>query len=169
MCQEYYIESYTQTIATMEDYVARHIQYREVIALDDWKVKVYTISKDDKFSQELVYEHVLEQLPAWLERKNSFNSNHYGHAFLILHVASEGVFSLINWWLEGYMLNMHVFLSNPEDPTSIKQISGDGLGPCTWELEVINHERVAWTKHVLKKGENPDFEAYLSDTTSIRM
>ncbi len=153
----------------MEDYVARHIQFRETIILDEWKVKVYTISKDEEFGHEAVYKHVLDQLPAWLERKNSFNSNHYGQAFLILHAASEGVFSLINWWLGGYMLNMHVFLSNPDAPTSIKQISGDGLGPCTWELEVINHERLAWIKHVLKKGNNPDFAAYLSDTTTVCM
>ena len=32
-------------------------------------------------------------------------------AFIIIHEATEGVFSLINWWVGENMLNTHIFLT----------------------------------------------------------
>jgi hypothetical protein len=32
---------------------------------------------------------------------------------------------------------------------------------CVWELEVTDHERRAWLRHVLQRG---DLEAYVADT-----
>jgi hypothetical protein len=61
------------------------------------------------------------------------------------------------------MLNTHIFLTVTDSPAVFTQISGDGLAPCVWELAVINHERVAWTNHVLKQSTAPDFSGYLGD------
>lgn len=83
-----------------------------------------------------------------------------------MHAASEGVFSILNWWLDAYMINTNIFLSSHDHPSDIRKISGTGLGPCVWELEVINHERIAWTNHVLKKLPNADYDTYLASTIS---
>jgi hypothetical protein len=147
-------------------YKQRHIRFKEYLSVEDWQLKVYTISENEDYDFAPFYEKVKTKLSTWLELENGFNSKHYNIGFLILHAASEGVFSILNWWLDGYMINTNVFLSAHNDPSDIMKISGAGLGPCVWELEVINFERVAWTNHVLKKLPKPDFETYLASIIS---
>ena len=150
----------------MQAYRPRHIAFKELREVNDWKVKVYTISKTGQFDHPVFYQNVINQLEGWLSMENGFNASHENTAFLILHAGSEGIFSLINWWVGENMLNTHIFLTDPNEPHTFKKISGDGLSPCIWELEVINYERVAWTKHVLKQHASPDFHTYLSDVVS---
>ena len=97
------------------------------------------------------------------------NPKHEKIGFLILHAATEGIFSIINWWVGKNMLNTHIFLTDPDHPNEFKKISGDGLGPCVWELEIMNHERKSWTEHVLKQEPDPNFETYISDTITCKI
>lgn len=153
----------------MEEYKTRKIDFSEIVSLDDWKVKVYTISKTEEFHHPVFYKHVLDQLPKWLNQENSFNASNDKVAFLILHSATEGILSLINWWVGKNMLNTNIFLTNPNKPSEFKKISGDGLAPCVWELEIINHERISWTRNVLKQIAKPQYDAYLNDTISLEI
>ena len=150
----------------MEAYKTRKIEFRELVEVNDWKVKVYTISQSGEFDHPEFYRNALGKLPSWLEMKNGFDSSHDNVGFLILHAASEGILSLINWWVGKNMLNTNIFVTDPEIPTAFKKISGNGLGPCIWELEIMNHERISWLNNVMKMGEHPDFESYLEDTIS---
>ncbi len=146
-------------------YTPRHIKFLKTLEIEDWKVKVYLIDKDqNKLVDEAFYDRLQFQLPKWLSLENSFNAVHSNHAFLIVHGGSEGVFSIINWWVGKNMLNTHVFLSPYEDLDQFEMISGDGLHTCVWELEVINHERKSWLKHILMKEEDPDYSSYIMDT-----
>lgn len=95
--------------------------------------------------------------------KNSFDSHNDKTGFLILHSGTEGIFSLINWWVGNNMLNTHIFITKHNQTSDFRKISGDGLAPCIWELEVINHERISWTKNILKHPAKPQFKEYLSD------
>lgn len=79
------------------------------------------------------------------------------------------MFSIINWWIDQHMLNSHKFLSEHENLNEFNLISGDGLAPCIWELEVINHERNSWIKNILKQAANPNFEAYLTDSITLEL
>jgi len=151
----------------MIPYKERQIRFKEMIEIKSWKVKIYTISKIGEFNHPVFYKNAIQQLPDWLEMKNSFNSDHGNVAFLILHSVTEGIFTLINWWVDMYMLNTHIFLSNPDIPDVFNKISGDGLAPCVWELEVINHERVSWTNNVLKKGSISNLEDYFNDVINL--
>jgi len=153
----------------MESYKSRYINFRELLKLKDWRVKVYTISKTKEFDHPIFYGELLQQLPHWLLMENSFNASHDNCAFLIIHAGTEGIFSIINWWVGNNMLNTHVFISNHEQPHAFKKISGDGLAPCIWELEVINHERLSWLEHVLKQASSPDYETYIRDTISLEL
>ncbi|MBK6266072.1 hypothetical protein JKA74_13595 [Marivirga sp. S37H4] len=94
--------------------------------------------------------------------KNSFDAENDRIAFLILHSGTEGIFSLINWWVGKNMLNTHIFMTSPNRPTEFTKISGDGLAPCIWELELINFERISWTNNILKNNP-PNFQLYLSE------
>lgn len=147
----------------MKTYKARHISFREVVEIEGWSIKVYLISQNGDFHYPEFYQHVLAKLPSWLSMQNSFDATYEKVGFLILHAAKEGILSLINWWVGENMLNTHVFLTNPEQPASFELVSGDGLGPCVWELEIMNHERLSWLEHYLKKAPNPDFEAYMGE------
>lgn len=147
----------------MNKYETREIKFKEIIKIDEWRVKIYTISKDIHFKANETYQNALIKLPEWLGKRNSFDSSNDKIAFLIIHSGTEGVFSIINWWVGGNMLNTHIFISTHPEPDRFKLISGDGLSPCIWELEVIDHERRSWIKNILKKPDLPDYEEYLND------
>jgi len=93
----------------METYQARKIEFKGYLTIDNWQLKVYTIVKDRTFEYQEFYDNVKLQLPNWLSLDNSFNSNHNSLGFLILHAGTEGIFSLINWWVGDNMLNTHIF------------------------------------------------------------
>lgn len=145
-------------------YVMRYIYFSELIKVSDWNIKIYTISDKKEFESQTTYMWAKQNLKSWLNQVNSFNPNHEQVAFLILHEATEGIFSLINTWVGKNMLQTHVYLTKYDKPNSFEKISGDGLFACVWELEVINHERKSWMKHILMQEENPDLEHYLKDT-----
>lgn len=147
----------------MAQYEPRMIEFKELIEIDGWRIKVYTITKGKDFEHAAFYKNVKAHLPNWLALKNSFNSDHENVGFLILNVGTEGIFTLINWWVGKNMLNSHVFLTEPYEPVEFTQISGDGLGPCVWEQAVMHHEGQSWTANFLKKRDNPDIQAYLKD------
>ena len=155
--------------ARMEEYKTRKIQFRELLEINDWKVKVYTISKAESFDHPDFYRDVINELPTWLEMKNGFDSSNDKIAFLILHSGTEGIFSLINWWVGKNMLNTNIFITKAEAPADFTKISGDGLAPCIWEFEVINHERISWTNNTLKQQDDARFERYLNDVISIEI
>lgn len=150
----------------MQSYQARKIEFKGYLSIDNWQLKVYTIVKDGTFEYPEFYANVKLQLPNWLSLDNSFNSNHNNVGFLILHAGTEGIFSLINWWVGDNMLNTHIFKTDYNNLNRFDKISGDGLAPCIWELEIINHERLSWINQVLKKPKNTDFQEYLNATFS---
>jgi hypothetical protein len=67
------------------------------------------------------------------------------------------------------MLNTNIFITSPQKPCEFKKISGDGLAPCIWELEIINHESVSWTRNILKKEPKPQFVKYLKDVINKKV
>lgn len=150
-------------------YKTRKIQFKEIVECNDWKIKVYTIAKVREFDHPVFYQNVLSKLPEWLKMKNSFDASNDKIAFLILHSGTEGIFSLMNWWVGTNMLNTNIFITEHDSPTEFSKISGDGLGPCIWELEIINHERISWTNHILKKFPDSDYETYLNDVINIEL
>ncbi len=153
----------------MVEYQARQIQFKELIEVGEWKVKIYAVSIGGNFDHTDFYKNVVNKLPEWLAMKNSFDSRDEKIAFLILHPATEGIFSIINWWVGTNMLNTNIFLTAPEKPNTFTKISGDGLGPCVWELEVMYHEGKSWTQNVLKQPNQPDFESYLKDVINTEI
>lgn len=153
----------------MDTYKTRHIQFKELIKVNNWTTKIYTISKTNEFKNKIFYKNVIDKLPEWLNMENSFNATNDKIAYLILHEGSEGLFSIINWWVVKNMLNTNIFFTNHEETNIFKMISGDGLAPCIWELEIINYERISWIKNVLKKAPNPDYKTYLEDSITCEL
>ena len=146
----------------MPDYIPRTIHFQEILEVaPNWKLKVYFIH-DVNGDLSSHYDRVKPLIPAWLGMENDFNSDHSFIGFLILHHGREGIFYLINWWVGENMLHGQVFFTSHDDPTQFKHISGSGLIACVWEMEVMNHERIAWSVHVFK-ADKPNYLYYLND------
>lgn len=143
-------------------YKPRYLAFKELLELYNWQIKVYTISKQEMVNHHDYYNSVLKKLPEWLAIENGFDSNHDFVGFLILHAGTEGIFSLINWWVGQNMLNTYIYLSKYNNLDRFELISGKGLSPCVWELAIINHERIAWTNNMLKP-KIPNKKGYLYD------
>jgi len=147
----------------MRPYKTRTIEFKETAEIGDWLVKIYTISENEEFGHGNFYDHVKAKLPIWLSMQNSFDSTNHKIGILILHEGKEGIFSLINWWVDENMMNTHIFLTDPLKPDIFTKISGDGLAPCVWELEVLYHEKGAWVSHILQPESGPNFQDYIND------
>ncbi|MFA1822915.1 hypothetical protein ACDX78_22655 [Virgibacillus oceani] len=77
--------------------------------------------------------------------------NSYKVAFVISHEASEAIFTLVNWWVEGNMLITKVYKSSFESPEEFEEITNSNIaGSCIWELAIISYERNAWVTYVLQ-------------------
>ena len=87
----------------------------------------------------------------------------HGVAIQTTHLGLEGLWVLVDWWAFGDVL-MHRHFHAPVDrPVELRDVSGQGFGPCVWELAVQAHERDAWLRHVLAAPAGPDLPAYLTD------
>ncbi|MEL7268195.1 MAG: hypothetical protein AAGL34_01325 [Bacteroidota bacterium] len=148
-----------------EQYKARTISFRSNMNVQDWTVKVYTISNRTQFESVTILNHCAKHLPVWLKRIEHSTLPTYKHAFLIVHEAREGVWILLNWWTGGEMIETKVFFANYDTPDIITDSPYNTNNLlCVWELEVFAHERASWIQHVLSKAEAPDYEAYKNDT-----
>lgn len=147
-----------------ETYKPRKVEFNQLVKLDDWCVKVYTITLNENFKSQEILNAALKELPIWVENaKKSFLKTHK-NAFLILHEGREGVWILMNWWTDGEILETKVYFGDYNDPDKVKEsIYKPKSLICTWELAVVIHERKAWIKHVLQNAKNPKFEEYSKD------
>lgn len=141
-------------------YRERRVKYAGVKRINDWTIKVYTITTSELFKSNEVLVNVMDNLPG----KLSYAKDHHSTGFLIVHEGTDGVWSLINWWTGGEMLKTTTYFTSFEDQQTMTLCPNEGSMACVWELPIINHEKNAWIKHVLKKASKPDFGNYFTDT-----
>ena len=148
-----------------ETYRPRTILFDRCMGIQDWTVKVYTITNKGEFESLAILDNCKNHLPVWLSDIENSTLPIYKQAFLIVHEAREGVWILLNWWTGGEMIETKVFFSSFNTPTAITDSPyNTNALLCVWELEVFAHERASWITHVLSKADNPDFNAYIKDT-----
>lgn len=146
-----------------EIYRPRRIEFKELAKVGDWHVKVYTITKEEKFTSYETLENVRLQLPKLLHSAQHSNLPTYKTAFIMVHQAREGVLILLTWWTGGEMVESKIFFSDYATPDKIEPSPfKDKALVCIWELEVFAHERKAWIDHVLSKPMDPDINGYLN-------
>ena len=150
----------------MDSYRPRQAKFIKVHQAHNWRVKLYTLTLNEQFLSHDILDRALDKVPLWIENKLSSKLSNYNIACLIVHEGREGVFSILNWWVDENMLKNQVFITTPDKPTEFKLISDSGIAFCVWELGIIWHERNAWIKHVLENPEAPEFSEYLNDTYS---
>ena len=143
----------------LRSYQKRNIQFDEKVYLENWVVKVYTITTKATFESREVLINVKNELHTLLKEAN----NHHDSAFLIVHEGTDGVWSLVNWWTGNEMLRTNTYFTSYKEEENISLFPTSGSMACVWELPIINHEKDAWIKHVLMKASSPDFQTYYKD------
>lgn len=140
-------------------YSPRSIAFKELVKVDNWKIKIYTISTKENFEADEVLEQIVQKLSDLLKPAQ----NHHSIAFVIIHEANDGIWTLVNWWMGGNMLRTITYFTSFDKPNELELYLKSGSLSCVWEMLVIQYERDNWVKYILKKTENPDFNTYLSD------
>lgn len=146
----------------IEKYQTRKIEFQELVSIQNWNIKVYSITNKNKFNKELIFDYVLKKLPKWITTANQSYLPTYKVGFLIIHEAREGFLVVFNWWTGGEMIESKVCFSDFKSPEDINVYPYHPKSLlCVWELEIFAHERQAWINHVLLQHKNPDFNNYL--------
>ena len=83
-----------------------------------------------------------------------------GLGFAILHEGLQGTWLLLHWWAHGDILCGRLLRAEPGGADFAPQ-DRRPLVACVWELAVIDHERHAWVRAMMR--ETPDPAAYLAD------
>jgi hypothetical protein len=144
-------------------YSPRPVRFLGVYETAGWKIKIHGISIKNEYIEPQLLEHVKTRLPDWLNIFSHPELETYKIATLIVHEGKEGIFALLNWWIDENMLQCHVYFSGYTNPYQFHVYSPKGTMVCVWEMAVMWFERNAWVKHVLSKPASPDIEAYLAD------
>ena len=147
-----------------ETYIPRKIEFYQSLKIDDWTVKVYTITMNSNFESKQILESAIKELPLWITNAQKSILKTHKNAFLIAHEGREGVWLLMNWWTDSEMLETKVYFGDYNNPSKITEtIYKPKSLVCVWELAVITHERKAWLKHVLLNSNSPKYNEYAKD------
>lgn len=143
-------------------YKSRPIRFMELYVINEWIIKIYSISSKNELVPNDDLKHAKAKLLKWLSKHKEVPFDSYKCATLLLHEFEGGVYAVINWWIDENMLQHFVYLKAHNDH-EFKLYSDNGIVTCVWELAVLWHERNAWVSHILKKNQNPDWEGYYKD------
>ncbi len=151
-------------IPVFEKYKPRKIAFHDWLRINEWTVKVYTISMKDEYSSHKLLLSIERNLTKWLMDIEQSKLPTYQQAFLIVHEAREGVWILLSWWTGGEMIETKVYFSDNTEPFNITDSPyNKNALLCVWELEIFAHERKTWIKHILENADKPCFENYRID------
>ena len=144
----------------MQPYQPRKVEFHQLLAHNDWRVKVYTITHRASFASPSVLASAIAKVPQWLAKADETNLPHYHIAFLIVHEGRDGVWALINWWVDENILRSTTFFTRYEQPEEFAPLPQGDFMACVWEMAVLSFERAVWIEYVLKQAGQPNFTGY---------
>lgn len=87
----------------------------------------------------------------------------HGVGVLVVHRGRDAIVAVLDVWVDSSMLRHHAWVARLSAATQFVSIASTDIGPGVWELAVVQHERAAWLRHVLREHGQPDLDAYLAD------
>lgn len=144
-------------------YRSKFFQFRGVWEIDDTRLKFYTIGSgaNTEFTDGLIgsaRDYAAESLP----RAKALEGSDHNLGYVILHPGQMAKWLLIHWWA-NQDIALAMLASAAPGADSIQFFSQDHrhFHACVWEHVVINHERDAWVKHMMRDQSDPG--SYLAD------
>ncbi len=80
-----------------EPYKDRKIEFIDTISVNDFHIKIYTITNRKHFESEVTLCATIDKLQDWIDIVKESTIPTHKNAFLIVHEAREGVLILFNW------------------------------------------------------------------------
>jgi hypothetical protein len=149
-----------RSVSLSEAYKKREIRFLALWKMQDWQVKVYGIVHHSRRMPDEGLQDAVKVLA--LNRLSKLEaSQHYGVAFVIIHLARETDIIAIDWWTWENVLQQALFIGPPNRPDELNDVTSSGLMACVWELRIHNFESLAWMKDVLSNEHGPDLDGYL--------
>ncbi len=142
-------------------YSKREVRFLELWRPDQWQIKCYGITHPDRDMPDAAVLAAAKDLLMDV-LANTDNQEHHGVGFLIVHVAREAVFLLLDLWTGENMLRQYLFASSYDNPTEFDDLADTGLMACVWGMPIQNFERQAWIECVLDNPRGPNLAAYVS-------
>lgn len=160
--QARYAKAMTRAEVTLsQSYTERPIRFLELWSYAGWLLKVYSVSaKREVCSGDLV--EVAKEVAAQHLPLPAVSPERYGVGTLIIHEGNDANFALLDHWTGENMLHHQVFAAPLERPLELTDFSHTKLAMCVWELYILAFERQAWMDTVVRRPEQPDFDAYLA-------
>src|SRR5438876_6544907 len=144
----------------MEAYEPRAFRFIELLAINEWRMKLYGIAwRGESPPAELL--EAAKRIAA--EELPNAPSNNYKLGFIGAHGGRDACFVFVDYWGNENELFHHVFLSRANQPLTLAPASPADSSVCVWDLHLQAFEREAWIKHVLRKSDHPDLDGYLAE------
>ncbi len=146
----------------MEIYKPRYFHYLENWKMDTIEFKVYFISAEKQSIENTIVEKCKDHLKQLLPKKIAEHP-HNNAGYIIIHQGEMGIWLLTHWWAydDIVLSTLSKAISAGND---FINFDDQPFHACVWEHVVINHERNAWVKHVMKK--NPSLKNYHKEKLS---
>ena len=156
-------ETLPPTSSQSMGYARRAIRFVEPWRHRGWQFKIYGINPDLPAAGRSVVEPASighAKGLAVLRLTEARRADEEGFGFLIVHQGHLARWVLVDCWRERILLDHWLHKADLGSPDRFELMT-DGLCACVWELRVIEFERQAWTRCVLRAGAAPDYAAYM--------
>ncbi|GAA1952503.1 hypothetical protein [Catenulispora subtropica] len=145
-------------------YHPRRVRPLGLLRIDDWRVKLHALSAvpdsesddPDPAAHDGASRAAAEALP-----RPGVGGGRYGVGFVIVHRTLSNYSYVVGWWSYGCLLSTAAYSAPFSEPADIARCPARQAG-CVWELAVIDHERRAWTRTMLRARASGDVDAYLA-------
>jgi hypothetical protein len=148
-------------------YPSRRVSFLGLEAIAGWRMKVYGLTTEDREPRKDLVRAALAMVRATLPPRSAACAPTDGYGFCIIHESVRLCYVLVQWWAESNEMHQRLFSTPVTGDEPLARHGSPAIG-CVWELGVTDHERRAWTAHVLARATDPDFDAYLTSTISGR-
>lgn len=145
-----------------EPYRPRPVRPIGLWRFGDWRIKAYGITAAGERPGNILVDEAREITKRTLPRP-AVAPARYGLGYTIVHRGKAGDYVFVDWWTDQDIVQHHPFGRATGEGGPLQPGWPPGAGFCVWELAVCWHEREAWVEHVLRRGDAPDFDAYLTD------
>ena len=144
----------------MHPYKPRAFRFIELCQFGKWQMKLYGIAWDGEFPRRELLDAAKRIAATELTK---FEPNDFYIGFIGAHDGRDAAFVFVDFWGNENELFHRVFLRRGNDVIQLVSARESDPSVCVWDLALQSFEREFWIKHVLRKPDEPDFTAYLSE------
>lgn len=141
-------------------YRPRRIRCMEIWQPEGWTLKVYAVEHDGRHLDAPMLARAKARALTRLAEVDATDPAHHSMGLVTLHLGENGDYLLVNTWTDNDILRHANFGAAPGGEF---RDDWPGTAACVWELAVIQHEREAWLRHMLRPDGPADPDAWMAD------